>query len=125
MKKGVSIALWVLQFLIAVLFVAFGWAKLTSRPEMVAEFARYGYPNRFYLLVGAAECLGGVLLVLSRLHSYGAALLMVIMLGALPTHLLHGEFKNAIVPAVLLILLTLIAVVRRPASWGAKSQDAA
>ena len=51
MKKGVSIALWVLQFLLAVLFVALGWAKLSSKPELVAEFARYGYPNHFYLLV--------------------------------------------------------------------------
>lgn len=125
MAKGVSATLWVVQFVLAVLFVAVGWGKLISRPELVISFARYGYPNHFYLLVGAMESLGAILLVLPRLPSYGATLLVAVMLGAITTHLLHGEFRNALVPAVLVVLLTVIGVMRRPASWKGSSQNAA
>lgn len=74
--------------------------KFTGNPEMIANFARWGYPDGFHLVVGAAEALGVLLLLVPATARYGGALIAVLMLGALITHLKVGEYGLAPIPVV-------------------------
>ena len=113
MTKGRSTTVWVLSALLAALYLFTGGTKLAGMQMAVEEFARYGYPDWFRLVVGAAEVTGAVLLLVPRAALYGAIMLSVVMIGATVTHLTHQEAPNAVVPIVLLVLLAFVAASRR------------
>lgn len=75
--------------------------KVTGDPTMVANFARWGYPENFHLVVAAGEVLGIVLLLAPRFVGVGAALVVLLMLGATGTHLRFAEYAFAPIPAAL------------------------
>ena len=43
-----SLAIWVLQFLLAALFAIQGIMKLTRSPAWISRFNAWGYPDHFY-----------------------------------------------------------------------------
>ena len=95
MTKGRSTTVWVVSVLLAALYLFTGGTKLAGMQMAVEEFARYGYPDWFRLVVGAAEVTGAVLLLVPRAALYGAIMLSVVMIGATVTHLTHQEAPNA------------------------------
>ena len=114
MSKAKAIALWVLQVLLVFPFLAAGIPKLASAPGWIARFRGYGYPENFYLMVGAIELLGALALLIPRLAAYGAMVLIAVMIGATVTHLLHSEAPRALVTVTLIFLLALVGYARRP-----------
>ena len=115
MSKVKTVALWLLQIPLAGLFLLSAFPKLTSNPGIVGRFRDWGYPDNFYLLVGGVELLGAVTLLIPRVAAYGASALVVIMIGASLTHLLHAEYPRVVLTGTLMILLALVALARRPA----------
>ena len=111
-KKIKTIAPWVVQILLAILFVMQAVMKLSSIPGWVDRFSRWGYPEHFYLLIGALEGLGAIGLLIPKLSPYSAGMLFVIMVGATITHLTHGE--PAIATIIIGVLLGVIMFLRRP-----------
>jgi uncharacterized membrane protein YphA (DoxX/SURF4 family) len=111
-----AVALWIVQVLAAAAFVAIGVAKF-ALPVWASNFARWGYPDGFYLLIGALEVAGAILLLAPKLSSYGAALLGAIMIGAAATHALHHEAARVSAPLVWLAVVALIGVARRRRAW--------
>ena len=105
------IGLWALQILVAALFVVIGIAKFGD-PAWARNFARWGYPSGFYMVIGALEMIGGVCLLVPRITTYAAALLGVIMIGASATHLLHSEMHRVAGPLVYLAVLAVIGIAR-------------
>ena len=93
-----TVALWIVNILAAAAFVAIGLAKFGS-PAWAIKFERWGYPDGFYMVIGALEIAGGVLLLLPRVSSYAAALLGAILIGAAATHALHDEAARVVGPA--------------------------
>ena len=87
------VVLWLLQILMAVAFVAIGIAKFAD-PSWARSFARWGYPDGFYMVIGALEAAGGLALLVPRLTSYPAAVLGIVMIAASLTHWLHGEMAR-------------------------------
>jgi uncharacterized membrane protein YphA (DoxX/SURF4 family) len=102
---------WILQVLLALLFAVQGVVKLMGSPGWVARFNRWGYPHYFYLVVGAAELAGAVLLFIPKLAKFGVLLLAVVMIGATGTHLLHHE-PQVVTTLVLLALLGTLFYLR-------------
>ena len=88
-----TIALWALQILFGGWFVLVGVMKFLD-PVWARSFARWGYPDGFYLVIGVLEAVGGIGLLVPRLTTYAALLLMTIMAGAVLTHLMHGEWQR-------------------------------
>lgn len=123
MSKGKNIASWIIQGLIAVLFLMMGSGKLMSDPEVVANFTRWGMPNKMYLVIGIFEVLGAIGLLIPRLAGLAAVGLIFIMIGALFTHLTHGEFGMAFMPLMVMILLGVVAYLRNPLSIFKKSPE--
>jgi uncharacterized membrane protein YphA (DoxX/SURF4 family) len=107
-----SVAVWVVQILLALLFALQGIIKLTSAPAWVARFKAWGYPDHFYLAVGLGELVGAILLLIPRLARFGALILMTVMIGAAATHLLHRE-PQVITTVILMALLGVVLYVRR------------
>jgi putative oxidoreductase len=110
--KGANIALWVLQGLLALAFVGAASGKLLGKPDMVALFEAVGVGQWFRYVTGLMELTGALLIVVPRTKFFGAALLSVVMVGAVLTHLfiLHTA---PTAPAVLLVLAGVVAWARR------------
>src|SRR3984893_13577061 len=110
--NGANIALWVLQALLALAFVGAASGKLLGKPEMVALFDAVGVGQWFRYVTGLMELAGALLIVIPRTKFFGAALLSLVMVGAVLTHLfiLHNA---PTAPAVLLVLAGIVAWGRR------------
>jgi putative oxidoreductase len=111
-SRAMNIALWVVQVLLALAFLGAASGKLLGKPEMVGLFEVIGIGQWFRYLTGLLEATGAVLVVIPRTRFFGAALLGVVMIGAVLTHLfvLHNP---PTAPAVLLVLAGIVAWGRR------------
>jgi putative oxidoreductase len=107
-----SIAAWVLQVLLAALFTVQALMKLRGSPARISRFRGWDYPEHFYTVVGGAELLGAIALLVPRFARFRALLLMAVMAGACVTHLLHRE-PQLVTTCVLLILLAVVLYQRR------------
>jgi uncharacterized membrane protein YphA (DoxX/SURF4 family) len=115
-----SIALWILQGVLAALFLFAGGFKLAAP---MADLARVSpLPAPFLKFIGACELLGalglvlpGLFRVLPGLTAVAASGLVIIMLGAV---VVTAEMQNllaAIFPLGVGVLATVVVVGRRPA----------
>ena len=101
---------WLLQLLLAVVMIGPGSQKFTS-PVWERMFRTWGFPNGFYLVIGAIEVVGGVLLLVPKLASYSAMVLALVMIGAAATQITRGG-RNGVGELVFAALLGLIAAIR-------------
>lgn len=114
--RAVNITLWVLQALLAALFVFGGANKLIGiQPEVVEAFQRIGLGDWFRYLTGACELAGGVGLLIPRLSGLAALGLVGVMVGAVITHItVLPPVALAFAPATLGVAFALIAWGRWP-----------
>jgi len=78
-----------------------------------ARLAHWGYPRGAERVVGVLEILGGLGLLIPKVRRPAAVTLIALMIGALLTHLFHGEFARVIVPLILGGLAFLVGMDRR------------
>lgn len=116
-----NIALWIVQGLLALVFLMAGGMKVTQPKEKLAE--NMAWVNDFSAnsvkVIGALELLGaigvvtpqatGILPILTPLAAVGLALTMI---GAAITHLRRGEMPMIGINVVLLILALFVAYGR-------------
>jgi putative oxidoreductase len=121
MKRLKTIGLWILQLLLAVVMIGPGSQKFTS-PTWERMFRTWGYPDNFYLVVGAVEVIGGIGLLIPRATALSAATLSVVMIAAGITQITRGG-RNGVGEFVFATLLALIAYARWP-SWLSRSSTA-
>jgi hypothetical protein len=118
----VNIALWIIQGLLAALFLFGGAAKLTIP---VDELAKSGMPGLFLQFIGIAEVLGaiglvvpGIVRIRPGLTPLAAAGLVIIMIGATVTVAMGvggGDPIGAVVPLVVGLLTAFVGYGRRNA----------
>lgn len=112
-----NIALWIIQALLAALFLFAGGMKLIMPiEEMTQQIAMPGWFLRF---IGTAELLGAIGLVLPwllrirpKLTPFAAMGLTIIMIGATVMTLSMGEILTALVPMVTGLLCVFVAYGR-------------
>ncbi len=121
MSKLKVIAIWFLQILMSLAFVVSGLIKLSNDPGVIKAFEGWGFPNHFHLLIGTVELLCGLALLVPKVASIGASVLVVIMVGAVFTHVFVGSpayetspFGELWPPTLFGILVAVIAYARRP-----------
>ena len=119
MNRVKLIVVWILRLLLAVLFAIQGIIKLNGSPGWISKFSGWGYPDHFYLAVGVAELLGAIGLLIPRLANFGALVLVVVMLGATATHVVHRE-RQVLTSLVLLALLVTALAMHN--GWPRKPQ---
>jgi uncharacterized membrane protein YphA (DoxX/SURF4 family) len=114
-------AIWIVQILLALLFLMAGFMKLTQPREKLAE--RMGWVNDFspsiIKVIGLVEILGALGLVLPALTgilpwltALAAVGLVLDMIGAAFTHLRRNEYPMIGGNVVLLLLATFIVYGR-------------
>ena len=116
-----NIVLWIVQILLALVFLMAGAMKVTRPREVLAENMAWveDFSQSQLRLIGALEILGalglilpavtGVLPGLAALAAVGLALTMV---GAIIVHLRRKEYPNVIGNVVLLALVFFLAYGR-------------
>ena len=117
------LGLWVPTVLLGALFVLQGIMKVQPGSPWPEMFEGWGYPAGFYWVVGAVELLGGLLLFVPRLAGYAAAALGPVMVGAILTHLAHGEIPGIIATFVFAAVLVMLARARLP-RWRSRAHAA-
>jgi uncharacterized membrane protein YphA (DoxX/SURF4 family) len=119
----VNTFVWVVQILVALVFLAAGTMKLAQPRKKLADSASMAWTEDFSDAavkgIGALEVLGalGVILpaatgiagVLAPLASVGLALIMI---GAAVTHLRRHETQAVAAPVILLVLALVVAWAR-------------
>ncbi|TDB74387.1 DoxX family protein [Actinomadura sp. KC216] len=114
--------------LIAYLFLAFMVGMVTKfwpgptffGPAYSVKFADWGWPSWMRFPVGAAEGICAVLLVVPRRRTrfLGAVALVLLMAGAVTTHLLdEAPLYEEVSAPVHLVIMTAVALANWPPDW--------
>lgn len=113
-----NIALWILQVLLALAFLAHGWLFLAPPPDIAVQM-NASLPRWFQLFLGVAEVLAAVGLTLPGLTrimpwlvAWAAFGIMIVVASATVFHLYRGEISSAATTAVLLAIATFVAYMR-------------
>ena len=94
----------IITYILALVFLASGAAKLAGLEFEIQAFTRWGYPIEFMYFTGLVEVAGGLALALNILKKYAAAGLSVVMIGAMGTHIMHSEWPMLALATVIFIL---------------------
>ena len=110
-------ALWIVQGLLALLFLWAGSMKLVMPVEAMTE--QMPLPGLFLRFIGVCEVLGAIGLILPELlhirrelTPLSGAGLVIIMIGATAITLAGGDVAQALVPLVVGILASVVAYGR-------------
>ena len=117
MRMRLTVRLWVVQGLLAALFLFAGSMKLVMPVEMLTG-GPVPLPGLFLRFIGVCEVLGAIGLILPvllgirpRLTALAGAGLAIIMVGATVVSAIGGPVATAIVPFVVGLLATFV-------TWG-------
>ena len=112
--KNANVRLWIVQVLLAALFLFAGVTKLVMPIEVLTQDTTL--PGAFLRFIGFAEALGALGLVLPGLLRFrmeltplAAAGLVIIMIGATVLMLATGQISAATLPAVTGLLSAYVA----------------
>lgn len=118
-----NIVLWIIQVVVALLFLFSGGTKLVMSAKAMQDMAPPGsimLPGLFIKFLGVVEVLGGLGLLLPGLTKIRRGLtplaaigLLIIMIGAVVVSLMGPGASTAILPFVTGILCIVIAYGRR------------
>jgi uncharacterized membrane protein YphA (DoxX/SURF4 family) len=118
-SRKTNITLWIIQSLVAAVFLMAGVMKLVIPVEQLAANGPVIFPASFLHFIGVCETLGALGLILpgathikTFLTPLAAAGLVIIMIGAVVTTVATGPAAGAIVPLVVGILAATIAYGR-------------
>jgi DoxX-like family len=93
---------------LAAFFVVGSLSNIFAPGSIYEEYLRWGYPHWFHFVTGSLELTTAVLLARARTRLWGSALGCTVMLAALATVTLHGEYGHGVAP---LVVATLSIVV--------------
>jgi uncharacterized membrane protein YphA (DoxX/SURF4 family) len=110
-----KIVLWIIQLVLALVFIASGSMKLFAFDKFAASAPDLAGQHGLVIFIGVAELAGAIGLILPRLTgilpvltTWAALGLATIMVLATGFHLVRGEISHAVVTTVLLVLATFV-----------------
>ena len=116
--KRTRVALWIIQVVLAALFLFAGGFKLATPAAALAKMAPL--PAPFLKFIGLCEVTGalglilpGLLRIRPELTALAAAGLVIIMIGAVVTTVATAGVAPAVMPFVVGVLATIVARGRR------------
>src|ERR1700744_1772319 len=95
---------------LAAFFVLGSLGNIFAPGSIYEEYLRWGYPPWFHFVTGSLELATAVLLAQTRTRLWGSALGCTVMLAALATVTLHGEYGHGGPPFV-------VAALSRVVGW--------
>ncbi|HEU4343091.1 MAG TPA: DoxX family protein [Candidatus Binatia bacterium] len=114
-----NIALWIVQALLALLFLFAGGTKLVLPVEEITKQMPLPLPGWFVRFTGVVEVLGAIGLILPwllrirpALTPLAAAGLVIVMIGAMVYTVAAGDLKSSLFPLVVGFLCAFVAYGR-------------
>ena len=119
-----TIALWIVEGLLGLIFVITGSFKFFQTKEKVVAsggtWAADFQPGIIKIIAGV-ELISGLAVIVPRLLGHGhyltfiaAASIAIIMTGAIYTHIKRKEFQHAMINLVFLLMALFVAYATRP-----------
>lgn len=119
-----TIALWIVQALLGLIFVITGSFKFfQSKEKIIASGGTWAgdfKPGTIKIIAGL-ELISGLLVIVPKLLGHGhylafmaAACIALIMMGSIYTHLRRKEYQHAIINSVFLLMALFVAYASRP-----------
>jgi len=93
-----------LRLVLAAFFVVGSLSNIVAPRSIFEEYLKWGYPHWFHFVTGSLELMTAVLLARARTRLWGSALGCTVMLAALATVTVHGEYGHGAAPLVVAIL---------------------
>ncbi|MCC6991594.1 MAG: DoxX family protein [Acidobacteria bacterium] len=110
-----NVVLWILQALLALVFLAHGLMMLMPPPEVAAQMNEM-LPRWFSLFLGVAEVAAGIGLVVPGVTRIKPVLVpaaalgvVIVMIGATILHVVRNEMSPAAITTVLLVMAIVVA----------------
>ena len=104
---------WILKIIISIGFMLASSGKLARNESVIQMFHDWGYFDQFYLIIGILELLAAILLLIPKTSIYAAIFLIILMSGALITHLIHDPLIEMIRPGIFMAFLGMIIYLQR------------
>lgn len=104
----------ILQGLVATVFLVAGVLNLTGM--MTEEMMRLGYPGYFSTIIGVAFIIGVIFIYQPRftfLQEWAFGAMAATLVGAAGTHILVGDPIGSAAPAIMTLVLLLVAYALR------------
>jgi uncharacterized membrane protein YphA (DoxX/SURF4 family) len=98
--------MWIPAILLMLIFARQGWSKFDDASGWARAFRHWGYPDWLELSAVA-------LLALGRTAAFGALIIVIVMLGAMATHIALDGGRHLTSEVVPLTLSTIVLIVRR------------
>lgn len=89
---------------LAAFFVVDSLSNIFAPGSVCEEYLRWGYPHWFHFVTGSLELTTAVLLWRERTRLWGSVLGCTVMLAALATVTVHGEYGHAVPPVIVATL---------------------
>src|SRR5215213_4067175 len=118
MKKRDRIIYWISTIWLALAMLASGVQQLLHSKSFVDIVIPLGYPMYFLTILGAWKILGVIAILIPKftlLKEWAYAGFFFVMSGAIFSHIALGEPVNNIIPAVVLLIMTVVSWYFRPA----------
>ena len=112
-QVALDVVLWVFAFFLAWIFLRQGSSKFSDSSGWASAFRAWHYPDWFRVTIGVVEVLAGLLLLTRRTATLGALMIVVVMLGAMGTHIRVGRPQHITSEILPITLATLVALGRR------------
>jgi uncharacterized membrane protein YphA (DoxX/SURF4 family) len=116
--------LWVFALFLAWVFIRQGIAKFSDTSGWARAFRVWHFPVWFRVLIGVLETSAAVLLLTTRTAFAGAVIIVVVMIGAMGTHVYWGQPRQVTSEILPLFLATMVALGRHRSfvlRWPARS----
>jgi len=112
-QLALDIVLWVFALFLAWVFIRQGWSKFDDTSGWARAFRTWHFPVWFRIMIGILETGASVLLLTRRTAFAGAVIIIVVMIGAMGTHIYWGRPQQVTSEILPLFLATTVAIGRR------------
>ncbi|WP_445143485.1 DoxX family protein [Dyella sp. Tek66A03] len=90
----------VLPLALAVFFVVGSLSNIFAPGSIYQEYLKWGYPRWFHFVTGSLELTAAMLIIWAPSRLLGSALGCTVMLAAIATVIIHGDYGHAVPPLV-------------------------
>jgi len=112
-ERWVDLALWIPTLFLVYVFARQGAAKFSDTSGWAQAFRFWHFPVWFRILIGVLEVSAAALLLTRKTAAIGAILIVMVMLGAMGTHIYWGRPGQVTSEALPLTLALLVLWGRR------------
>ena len=112
-KLALDVVLWFFALFLAWVFLRQGIAKFSDTSGWARAFRVWQFPVWFRMLIGVIETTAALLVLTRRTAFAGAVIIIVVMIGAMGTHVYWGHPGQVTSEILPLLLATVVALGRR------------